>query len=109
MKRRNPRFGSPGIAQEIAHAFAIDIDKDVVWTIRRAYLDYVLIWNAIGLKRKLDEFRLYYNESRVHQSLRGSTPSESSANPPPARAVLDHYVWRQHCRSLFQLPIAAKL
>ncbi|MFC1492287.1 integrase core domain-containing protein [Nitrospinota bacterium] len=30
MKRRNPRFGTPRIAQEIARTFGIDIDKDVV-------------------------------------------------------------------------------
>jgi putative transposase len=30
IKRRNPRFGCPRIAQEIAHAFGIDIDKDIV-------------------------------------------------------------------------------
>ena len=29
-KRRNPRVGCPRIAQEIAHAFSIDIDKDIV-------------------------------------------------------------------------------
>ena len=30
MKRRNPRFGFPRIAQQITHAFGIEIDKDVV-------------------------------------------------------------------------------
>ncbi len=30
MKRRNPRFGSPRIAQQIAYSFGIEIDKDVV-------------------------------------------------------------------------------
>ena len=30
MKRRNPRFGCMRIAQQIAHAFGIEIDKDVV-------------------------------------------------------------------------------
>jgi putative transposase len=30
MKRRNPRFGCPRIDREIAHAFGIEIDKDVV-------------------------------------------------------------------------------
>ena len=30
MKRRNPRFGCMRIAQQIAHAFGVDIDKDVV-------------------------------------------------------------------------------
>ena len=30
MKRRNPKFGYVRIAQQIAHAFGVDIDKDVV-------------------------------------------------------------------------------
>jgi transposase InsO family protein len=30
MKRRNPRFGCPRIAQQMAHAFGVEIDKDVV-------------------------------------------------------------------------------
>src|ERR1700681_3749322 len=30
IKRRNPRLGCPRIAQEIAHPFGVDIDKDVV-------------------------------------------------------------------------------
>ena len=29
-QRRNPRIGCPRIAQEIAHAFGIDINKDIV-------------------------------------------------------------------------------
>jgi hypothetical protein len=61
----------------------------------------VLIWNAVDLGRKLEEFRNYYNENRVHQSLSGRTPGERSGQPPPAHAVLDHYAWRYHCRGLF--------
>ena len=30
MKRRNPKFGCVRIAQQIPHAFGLDIDKDVV-------------------------------------------------------------------------------
>jgi len=30
IKRRNPRFGCPRIAQQISHAFGLEIDKDVV-------------------------------------------------------------------------------
>jgi hypothetical protein len=30
MKRRNPRFGCPRIAQQINLAFGLDLDKDVV-------------------------------------------------------------------------------
>jgi hypothetical protein len=61
----------------------------------------VLIWNAIDLERKLEEFRNYYNENRVHQSLSGRTPGERSGEPPPAHAVLVHYAWRHHCRGLY--------
>jgi transposase InsO family protein len=39
---------------------------------------------AIDLERKLEEFRTYYNENRVHQSLSGRTPVERSGVPPPA-------------------------
>jgi putative transposase len=79
----------------------------LIGTVRREFLDHVLTWNAIDLEHKLEEFRIYYNENRVHQSLSGRTPVERSGEPPPARAVLDHYVWRHHCRGLFQMPSAA--
>ena len=87
----------------VSHPFV----ERLIGTIRREFLDHVLIWNAIDLERKLEEFRIYYNENRVHQSLSGSTPGERSGKPPPAHAVLDHYAWRHHCRGLFQMPIAA--
>ena len=79
----------------------------LIGTIRREFLDHVLIWNAVDLGRKLEEFRDYYNKHRVHQSLNGRTPGERSGQPPPAHAVLDHYAWRHHCGGLFQMPIAA--
>jgi transposase InsO family protein len=87
----------------VSHPFV----ERLIGTIRREFLDHVLIWNTVDLGRKLEEFRNYYNENRVHQSLSGSTPGERSGQPPPAHAVLDHYAWRYHCRGLFQMPIAA--
>jgi putative transposase len=87
----------------VSHPFV----ERLIGTVRREFLDHVLIWNAVDLGRKLEEFRKYYNENRVHQSLSGSTPGERSGQPPPAHAALDHYVWRYHCRGLFQMPIAA--
>jgi hypothetical protein len=66
-----------------------------------------LIWNAVDLWRKLEEFRNYYNENRVHQSLSGRTPGERSGQLPPAHAALDHYAWRHHCHGLFQMPTVA--
>ena len=37
MKRRNPKFGCVRIAQQISHAFGLDIDKDVV---RRVFAEH---------------------------------------------------------------------
>jgi len=87
----------------VSHPFV----ERLIGTIRREFLDHVLIWNAVDLGQKLEEFRDYYNKHRVHQSLGGSTPEEVSGKPPPVQAVLDHYAWRHHCRGLFQMPIAA--
>ncbi len=60
----------------VSHSFV----ERLIGTIRREFLDHVMIWNAIDLERKLEEFRIYYNENRVHQSLSGSTPGERSGN-----------------------------
>jgi putative transposase len=87
----------------VSHPFV----ERLIGTIRREFLDHVVIWNATDLERKLEDFRIYYNENRVHQSLGGRTPEERSGQPPPTVAVLDHYAWRHHCRGLFQMPIAA--
>src|SRR5260370_39131936 len=87
----------------VSHPFV----ERLIGTIRREFLDHVLIWNAIDLERKLEEFRIYYNENRVHQSLSGSTPGERSGKPLPAHAFLANYAWRYHCRGLFQIPIQA--
>jgi hypothetical protein len=43
----------------------------------------------MDLERKLEEFRIYYNENRVHQSLSGSTPVERSGQPPVCAEKLD--------------------
>ena len=34
-------------------------------------------------------------------------PAELAGAPPPAVAALNSYAWRQHCRGLFQIPMAA--
>ncbi len=59
------------------------------------------------LARKLEAFRDYYNGYRVHRALAGCTPTHRAGASSPATAVLEHYAWQQHCRRLFQSPIAA--
>jgi transposase InsO family protein len=87
----------------ISHPFI----ERLIGTIRREYLDRVFFWNTEDLIRKLDEFRDYYNESRVHRSLDGTTPSRRADESAFVTAHLDQYGWHSHCRGLFQIPVAA--
>ena len=87
----------------VSHPFV----ERLIGTIRREYLDRMFFWNAGDLTRKLAEFRDYYNADRVHRALAGATPAQRADAPSPAPAALDHYAWRQHCRGLFQIPMAA--
>src|SRR4030081_587607 len=54
----------------VSHPFV----ERLIGTIRREYLGQVLFWNSLDLKRKLEEFRIYYNGGRLHQSLGGRPP-----------------------------------
>ena len=87
----------------VSHPFV----ERMIGTIRREYLDRVFFWNAVDLARKLEAFRDYYNGHRVHRGLAGLTPAQRAGAPSPVRATHDHYAWQQHCRGLFQIPIAA--
>jgi len=87
----------------VSHPFV----ERLIGTIRREYLDHVFFWNATDLARKLGEFKHYYNAARVHRGLAGVTPAERAGVPSSTRAALDQYGWQQHCRGLFQVPIAA--
>jgi transposase InsO family protein len=79
----------------------------LIGTVRREFLDRLFFWNGRDLRRKLELFRGYYDDHRVHQSLAGGTPAEKGGNPSQPPASLGHYRWQSHCQSLFELPIAA--
>jgi len=79
----------------------------LIGTIRREFLDHTLFWNATDLERKLETFQQYYNTHRVHSSLDGDTPSETTSETDIRRANLNQYRWNAHCHGLFQLPAAA--
>ena len=87
----------------VSHPFI----ERLIGTIRREYLDRVFFWNVVDLTRKLEAFRDYYNASRVHRSLEGTTPAHRAGASSPAPAALDRYAWQQYCHGLFQIPIAA--
>jgi putative transposase len=87
----------------VSHPFI----ERLIGTIRREYLDHLLFWNESDLERKLDAFKEYYNDSRIHQSLKQQTPAEMAGKAPPLPADPKHFVWESHCQGLFQTPIAA--
>jgi putative transposase len=87
----------------VSHPFI----ERLIGTIRREVLDQMFFWNALDLTRKLDAFRCYYNEQRVHRSLGGTTPAQRTGASVPAPASLDRYGWRHHCSGLFEIPVAA--
>jgi len=63
-------------------------------------------WTALGLETKLLDFQRYFNEHRTHSGLNGRTP-ETNADGHPLPARFGSYEWKQHCRGLYQTPMAA--
>ena len=75
----------------------------LIGTLRRECLDRMLFWSASDLEKKLSEFQDFYNGHRAHASLEGRTPVQTRKDI----ATLRHYRWEEHCRGLYQTPIAA--
>ena len=97
MKQRNPTWGCPRIAQQIALAFGIPINFGVhcgdvdgvgprpfverlIGTLRRECLDRMLFWSATDLERKLSDFQAFYNAHRAHASLDGRKPIQQQTD-----------------------------
>jgi len=87
----------------ISHPFC----ERLIGTIRREFMDKILFWNEADLARKLDTYRIYFNEARVHQGLKGNTPASVYRNLPKHIADPKKLMWRNHCKGLFRLPSAA--
>ena len=75
----------------------------LIGTIRRECLDRMLFWTALDLEQKLSEFETFYNTERTHASRHGRPPVDH----PKRVATLNDYRWEEHCRGLYQTPVAA--
>jgi putative transposase len=84
----------------LSHPFV----ERLIGTIRREYLDQTLFWTTADLEEKLQAFQANFNRQRVHSGLEGKLPDPEAALTP---LKLDSYRWQQHCRGLYQTPIAA--
>lgn len=78
----------------------------LIGTVRREFTDQILFWNQYDLKRKLEQFKTFYNESRVHYSLNGKTPDSVSKNTSKYRSV-GELSWKSYCSGLYYVPMAA--
>jgi transposase InsO family protein len=87
----------------VSHPFI----ERLIGTVRREYLDRLFFWNSVDLTRKLEAFRDYYNEVRVHRSLGSATPAQRAGAASWRPAALDCFAWQNHCQGLFQTPVAA--
>jgi len=77
----------------------------LIGSVRRELLDQTFFWTATDLENKLRDYQDYYNEHRCHSSRDGDTPVCSEGDNIVS---LNNYGWKQHCRGLFQLPVAAE-
>ena len=87
----------------LSHPFV----ERLIGTVRRDFLDHTFFWNTLDLERKLEDFKQYYNWYRVHSSLNGYTPAETSGEAIFSKADLNEYQWQSHCRGLYHLPLSA--
>ena len=84
----------------LSHPFV----ERLIGTIRREYLDKTLFWTAADLDGKLRAFQHYFNRHRTHSGVEGRLPEPREGQAPLNFAP---YRWQQHCRGLYQTPIAA--
>jgi len=87
----------------VSHPFV----ERLIGTIRREYLDHLFYWNAKDLQRKLDEFKSYFNQSRVHAGIGGTIPDHHAELAESKITSPDRYRWQSHCHGLFHMPEAA--
>ena len=62
----------------------------LIGTIRREYLDHLFYWNSRDLEAKLEEFRTYFNGSRVQQGIDGDIPNDEAGSQESTQASLEN-------------------
>ena len=99
--RINPVYSVP--LRPISHPFV----ERLIGSVRREYLDQLFFWNSRDLQHKLNQFRDYFNEYRVHAGIDGVLPDRRADEIEPRIASLENYDWESHRKGLFQIPKAA--
>jgi putative transposase len=79
----------------------------LIGSIRREFLDQCFFWNAADLEGKLESYREYFNEGRVHDGIQGEFPGGNGSDDGAEMIDISRYGWRSFCRGKYQTPIAA--
>jgi hypothetical protein len=133
LKKRNPRYGCPRIAQQVNLAFGLELDKDAVRRILATHHKPTAnnhgpswlttightkdsLWSvdlfrceSIVLKSHwvmvvMDQYTRRIIGFGVHAGRDSRTPDESIEHKV---VDINQYHWDKHCRGLFQIPVAA--
>jgi hypothetical protein len=60
----------------------------LIGSIRREYLDHVIVFNETHLRRLLTSYFTYYHEARTHLSLDRNAPIPRKVEPPSRGPVI---------------------
>jgi len=75
----------------------------LIGTIRREYIDQLFFWNENDLQQKLDRYKRYYNDERVHASL-DLVPTLIAPAIAPALGRVIEYLFSWKWVFLFVVP-----
>jgi putative transposase len=75
------------------------ICERVIGTLRREFLDRLLIVNEQHLRQVLTEYLRHYNTARPHRSLGQLTPAQASTCPPEPVNLAEHRICRRQVLS----------
>ena len=87
----------------VSHPFI----ERVIGTTRREFIDKTLFFTRRDLDVKLNNFKRYYNEGRVHSGVDFLTPSEKSGEKRKRKIDLNKIHWDSYCNGMFKVPISA--
>jgi putative transposase len=60
----------------------------VIGSIRREYLDHVIVWDERSLERHFRRYLAYYHEWRTHLALDKDAPVPRAAQPPACGTIV---------------------
>ena len=71
------------------------ICERIIGTLRREFLDRMLIVNEHHLRQVLTEYLRHYNTARPHRGLGQLTPAQANTRPPEPVNLADHRIRRK--------------